>query len=179
MIAQIEWYKGFCPGVLLSELTSIHSACEKIYLDTDMRDYVWWGFEKPSNAMVISMYEQNSDVATEPVYKDLRIAMRRLSDPERACKLVYENRMHTIVVDPRHLPVGFRDGHYFCTLTLIVDKGFWFRPPQNGLIVSWLNNTKCKLVLNLLERTGEIVPRPLTLWEHWTSEFRRTFMEDS
>ena len=177
MIAEVELYRGNDPGVMMLKLCGLHCARKNVYADTDILDEANQYMQSPVNFMLRDMYEQNSDTATSPVQTDLRIDARACSDPECAYHIVYEDRMHTAMVNPTLLPEVFKGGLYFCSVTMTVDKNFWFRPQRNNKLCSLINLCKCKLVLNILERTGDVVPRPLTLWEHWKAEFWQTFVD--
>lgn len=176
---EVEVYKGTFPGVMMLKLTEIHSARKGFFADQVVSDGMWLDMHRCVDAIIRHMYRQGSDVTSAPIGEELRVGAKPCDDPDHVAQMCYEDRMHKIMVDPRVLPDGFKEGHYACSVTLSVGRDFWIRDRSAPVLVSTLNQVKCRLVLNLLQRTGDVVPRPLTLWEHWTSEFRRTFMEDS
>ena len=178
-LAEVEIYKGTYPGVMVIKLYELYSARSGLFSDKDMPESELWKMYCEATNLLRRMHRQESDVTTSPLSHELRIGVQKCVDPDYVAQLVYEDRMHKLKVDPRALPEGFREGHYSCSVTLSVGKNFWLRNANDDRILSTVDQAKCRLVLNILRRTGDIKPRPLTLWEHWTAEFRRTFLEDT
>lgn len=179
MIAEVEIYKGSYPGVMMLKLYDLNSTRKDFFANKEISDSHWLDMCCDATALIRRMYRQESDVTTSPLDQELRIGVLPCDNPEYVSQIVYEDRVHKLMVDPRVLPAGFKEGHYSCSMTLSVGRNFWLRNENDKRIISTVDQAKCRLVLNILQRTGDIGQRPLTLWEHWTSEFRRTFMEDS
>jgi hypothetical protein len=173
MIAEVELYCGYDAGVMMSKLYGLHCACKTSYTDGETA----YDANRYVKALLHDMYAQNSDAVTCPLHVDLRVSAKTCQNPDYAYQMEYEDEMYTVIVDTELLPKNFKDGVYFCSATMTVGRDFWFRPPKNNKLCDLLNRSKCRLVLNLLERTGDVVPRPLTLWQHWMSELRKTFMD--
>lgn len=179
MIAEVGIYKGSFPGVMMIKLYELHSARKDFFANKEISEPHWLDICCDATSLIRRMYRQESDVTTSPLNQELRIGALKCDDTDYMSEIVYEDRMHKLKVDQRMLPKGFREGYYSCSMTLSVDRNFWLRNEKDKRIINTLDQANCRLMLNILERTGDIVPRPLTLWEHWSSEFRRTFMEDS
>lgn len=177
-LAEVEVYRGTYPGVMVIKLYEVYAARRDMFSSKDISESDWWKVYCDATGLLRCMHRQEADVTTSPLRHELRIGAQKCDDLEYKYQIVYEDRVHKLKVDPSVLPEGFREGHYSCSMTLSVGKNFWLRNDKER-IVSTVDQAKCRLVLNILQRTGEIQPRPLTLWEHWTAEFRRTFMEDS
>ena len=176
MIAEVQIYKGTYPGVMMLKLYDLYSARKEFFANKEISNSHWTDMCCDASELIRRMHRQEADVTTSPMDRELRIGVLPCDDPDHMAQVVYEDRMHKLMVDPRVLPAGFREGHYSCSMTLSVDRHFWLRDDKR--IMRTVDQAKCSLVLNILQRTSDIVPRPLTLWEHWTAEFRRTFMED-
>lgn len=179
MIAEVDIYNGTYPGIMIIKLYELYSTRRDLFLNRSLAESELSEMYSDTKALLRYMHRQKADVTTSPLSYELRICVKKCDDPHYATQLVYEDRMHKLKVDPSVLPEGFRDGHYSCSVTLSVGKNFWLRNANDDRILSTVDQAKCRLVLNILQRTGDMGQRPLTLWEHWTSEFRRTFMEDS
>jgi hypothetical protein len=178
MIAEVDIYRGTYPGVMIIKLYELYSTRRDLFFNRSMSESELLKMYSNTAALLRCMHRQEADVTTSPLSYELRIGVKKCDDPDYAAQLMYEDRMHKLMVDPRVLPEGFREGHYSCSVTLSVGKNFWLRNANDDRILSTVDQAKCRLVLNILQRTGDMGQRPLTLWEHWTSEFRRTFMED-
>lgn len=179
MIAEVEVYKGTFPGIMLVKLNELQLASKDVFADEDVSQSLIQQINENVAEMMHTMYRMQSDVTTCELNYELRICAGKIDNPDYVAKIVYEDRLHKIVVDWGALPENFREGTYKCSITVIAGPNLWIRDKNHPLIMSSVDQCKCRAVLNLLRRTGDIEPRPLTLWEHWKQEFRRTFMEDS
>jgi hypothetical protein len=178
MIAEVEIYRGTFPGNMLIRLTELRLADKELFSDESASKSLVEHMRDDVAMMMHTMYKMQSDVTTCELDHELRICAGPICDPDHVAKMDYQDRLHKVVVDPRVLPQNFKAGTYKCSLTLSVGNNFWIRDKKHPLIMSTLDQSKCRAVLNLLQRTGDIEPRPLTLWEYWKQEFRRTFIDE-